>query len=67
MECVFSLKSEKIHSELTIRYNGYTKFKIEISHSGLDSSENSKFDIELNKLTDKELTKILKQLRQEYK
>lgn len=67
VECVFSLKNEKIHSELTIRYNGYTKFKIEISHSGLDSSENSKFDIELNKLTDKELTKILKQLRQEYK
>lgn len=67
IESVFSLKNENLHSELVIRFNGYAKFKIEINHSGLDSAENTKLEISLSKLTDKELTKLLKQLKQEYK
>lgn len=67
IESVFSLKNETLHSELVIRFNGYTKFKIEINHSGLDSAENTKLEIPLSQLTDKELTKLLKQLKQEYK
>lgn len=67
IESVFSLKNETLHSELVIRFNGYAKFKIEINHSGLDSAENTKLEISLSQLTDKELTKLLKQLKQEYK
>mgnify|MGYP004452692259 FL=1 len=67
IESVFSLKNEILHSELVIRFNGYAKFKIEINHSGLDSAENTKKEFPLSQLTDKELTKLLKQLKQEYK
>lgn len=67
IESVFSLKNENLHSELVIRFNGFAKFKIEINHSRLDSAENTKLEIPLSKLTDKELTKLLKQLKQEYK
>ncbi len=67
IECVFSLKNENIHSELTIRYNGYAKFNIEITHSGLDSAENTKMEIPLSGLTDKRLTSLLKKLKDEYK
>lgn len=67
IECVFSLKNPQIHSELILRYNGFAKFRIEITHSGLDSAENSKLEIPLSKLTEKELVKLLKQLRNEYK
>ncbi len=66
-ECVFSLKNELIHSELTIRYNGYAKFKIEITHSGLDSAENTKMEIPLKDMTNKLLTSLLKKLKDEYK
>jgi response regulator of citrate/malate metabolism len=55
IESVFSLKNETLHSELVIRFNGYAKFKIEINHSGLDSAENTKLEIPLSQLTDKEL------------
>ena len=67
IECVFSLKNELIHSELVLRYNGFAKIKIEIIHSGLDSAENSKIELPLSKLTEKELLKLLKQLKDEYK
>ncbi|MBD5402788.1 hypothetical protein HDR58_08320, partial [bacterium] len=67
IESVFSLKNENLHSELILRFNGFAKFKIEICHSGLDSAENTKIEIPLSKLTDKELTKLLNQLKKEYK
>lgn len=66
VESVFSLKSENAHSELVIRYDGYTKFVIEIIHKGLDTCENSKDFMPINKLTDKELQKLLKKLKQEF-
>lgn len=67
VECVFCLQNENIQSELVIRYNGFAKFKIEIIHSGLDSAENSKQEIPLSKMTEKFLTNLLKQLKDEYK
>ena len=67
IESVFSLKNENLHSELVIRYNGYAKFKIEITHSGLDSAENTKMEIPLKELTDKLIISLLKKLKEEYK
>ena len=67
IECVFSLKNENIHSELTIRYNVYAKFKIELTDSRLDSAENTKLELPLSGLTDKQLTSLLKKLKNEYK
>lgn len=67
IESVFSLKNENLHSELTIRYNGYAKFKIEINHSGLDSAENTKTEMPLSQMTEKSLNTLLKQLKDEYK
>lgn len=67
VECVFCLQNEDVQSELIIHYNGFAKFKIEIIHSGLDSAENSKIEIPLSKMTEKLLTSLLKQLKDEYK
>lgn len=67
IESVFSLKNAVLHSELTIRHNGYAKFKIEIQHSGLDSAENTKMEIPLKDMNNKLLTSLLKQLKDEYK
>ena len=67
VESVFCLKNDKIRSELIIHYNGYAKFNIEIVHSGLDSVENSKFEIPLSHMTEKYLSTLLKQLKEEYK
>jgi hypothetical protein len=67
IECVFCLKNTILQSELTIRYDGYAKFKIEITHSGLDSAENTKLEVPLSSLTDKFLSSLLKQLKDEYK
>lgn len=67
IESVFCLKNKHSHSELTVHFNGYAKLNIEITHKGLDSPENSKLELPLNKLTDKELLKLLKQLKSEYK
>jgi hypothetical protein len=67
IESVFCLKNDKLQSELTIRYNGYAKFKIEITHSGFDSAENTKIEVPLSSLTDKFLSSLLKQLKDEYK
>ena len=67
IECVFSLKNDKVHSELVLMYDGFAKFKLEINHSGLDSAENTKSEVPLNKLTDKLLISLLRQLKDEYK
>jgi hypothetical protein len=67
IECVFSLKNEDIHSELIIRYDNFAKCKIEIIHSGLESPENTKIEVPLTKITDKFLSSLLKQLKNEYK
>jgi len=65
-ESVFCIDSKEKHSELIIHFDGFTKLKIQIVHKGLDSSENTNIEFQLNKFTDKELIKILKQLKKEY-
>lgn len=67
IESVFSLKNQNVHSELIIRYDGYAKFNIKITHSGLDSAEDTKLEMPLSKLTNKVLCALLKQLKDEYK
>ena len=64
---VFCLKNEMAHSELTLRYNGYAKFKIDIIHKGLYSPENTSVEIPINELTEKYLKTLFKKLREEYK
>lgn len=66
VECNFTLKKDKNHSELIIRHDGFAKIKIKIVHYGLDSTENTEEEMNLNLLTDKELNKYLKQLKNEF-
>ena len=66
VESSFGMRNKTQQSELLLRFDGYSKLNIYISHSGLDSAENSKFEISIKKLTEKELTKLLKQLYDEY-
>ena len=67
IESVFCLKNPDLISELIIRYDGFAKFNVEISHSGLDSVENSRCEIKLNEMNDKILINLLKKLSNEYK
>lgn len=67
IESVFCLKTSGLTSELVIRYNGYAKFNIEITHSGLNSAENSKIELPMNEMTEKYLTSLFKKLKKEYK
>lgn len=67
IESVFCLKNDILRSELTIHYNGYAKFYIRISHSGLDSAENTDLEIPLSTMTEKYLSSLLKQLKDEYR
>ena len=66
VESSFGLRSETQQSELLIRFDGFSKLNIVISHNGLESPENTKFEISIKKLTEKELTRLLKQLYDEY-
>ena len=66
IESSFGLRGESQQSELLIRFDGFSKLNILISHSGLESPENSKFEMSIKKLTEKELTRLLKQLYDEH-
>lgn len=66
VECVFSLKGKTKHSELIIRYNGFTKLLVQITNKGLDSPENTKLEIPLNKFSEKDMNRLFKQLKSEY-
>jgi len=66
IESVFCLKNDNLHSELIIHYDGFAKLNIQITHSGLDSPENTSLEIPLSKLTDKYLLSLLKQLKDEF-
>ena len=65
-ESSFSFKREKGNSELSVVYDGKAGVIVKISHSGLDTPENSEFNIPLNKFSESELIKLLKRLKQEY-
>jgi len=66
VESSFGLKNDNQQSELLIRFDGFSKLNIQIIHSGLNSEENSKYELNLKKLTEKELSKLLKQLYEEF-
>lgn len=67
VESVFNIKNKNKQSELVIHFNGYTKIKTEINHKGLETPENTILEFPLNKFTEKELAKLLKQLKNEFK
>lgn len=66
IECVFSLKKGKRHSELIIRYDGFAKLNFKIVHKGLDTSENTDANIALNILDEKLLSKYINKLYSEF-
>ncbi|MBR1460154.1 hypothetical protein IJ596_00770, partial [bacterium] len=66
IESSFCIRSNNIQSELTIRFNGNSKVDTIITHSGLYSAENTKNTYLINKFNEKELTKLLKQLKEEF-
>lgn len=66
VECVFSILSDYAHSELIIRYDGFTKIYAQIVNHGTNSPENTQLEIKLNKLTNKELTKLLNKLKKDF-
>lgn len=66
VECLFSLKNKQHQSELLMRYDGFAKLNVTITHKGLDTPDNSVFDIPINKIDDKYLYKILKKFSDDF-
>ncbi len=61
------LKENTFESELKIIYDGFAKIIVTITHSGLDSCENTNKKLGLNELNEKELNKILNQFISEFR
>lgn len=66
-QSVFCLKNPKQESQLKIVYPGFAKIIIYITHAGLDSPENSEVTMPLNKITQKELIRIVEDFIKEFK
>lgn len=66
-QSVFCLKNPKQESQLKIVYPGFAKIIIYITHAGLDSPENSEITLPLNKITQKELIRIVEDFISEFK
>lgn len=66
-QSVFCLKNPKQESKLKIVYPGFAKIIIYITHAGLDSPENSEITMPLNKITQKELIRIVEDFIKEFK
>lgn len=66
IECNFTLKKDNTRSELLLRHDGFAKIKLKIVHYGLDSTENTDLEINLNTFGERELNKYLKQLKNEF-
>lgn len=66
-QSVFCLKNPKQESLLKIVYPGFAKIIIYITHAGLDSPENSEITLPLNKITQKELIRIVEDFIKEFK
>ena len=65
-ECTFSIKYGKRASKLQIEYDGYGKINIKIIHRGLETAENSTFNISLNKLDKDYLSEIFNKFNTEF-
>lgn len=66
-QCVFHLKNAKQDSTLRILYPGFTKIIISITHEGLDSPENTEEQLDLTKITQKELVNIVEKFIKDFK
>lgn len=64
---VFRLKSQFQNSKLIIIYPGLAKVIICITHEGLDSPENKEIPIPLNKICQKDFSRILEDFINDYK
>ena len=66
-KCVFSLKNKRGVSSLSIVYPGFSKIIITIRHEGLDSPENKELQLQLSKITQRELIEIVEDFIKEFK
>jgi hypothetical protein len=66
-QCVFTLKNKNGESSLRIVYPGFAKVMIYIEHEGLDSPENREISLQLDKVTSKELIRIVEDFIEEFK
>ncbi len=66
-QSVFCLKNPKQESRLKIVYPGFAKIIIYITHAGLESPENREISMPLNKISQKELIKIVEDFIKEFK
>ena len=65
-ECLFSLQKGAAHSKLILKYDGFSKILLKISHKGLDTPENTIITLPLNKFDDIILSKYLEQFYNEF-
>lgn len=66
-QSLFRLTSPKQTSLLKIVYPGFAKVIVYITHEGLDSPENTEISLPLNKISTKEITKIVEHFIKEFK
>ncbi len=66
-QCVFHLKNKNQDSTLRIVYPGFAKIVIYITHEGLDSPENKEIQLQLTKISKKELEKIVEDFIRDFK
>jgi len=66
IECNFTLKKGDNRSELIIRHDGYAKIKVKIVHYGLETLENTDEVYDLTNFSEREILKLLKQLKNEF-
>ena len=65
-QSVFELKNENFISTLRITYPGFSKINIDIDH-GFSKEPLKRTSIELNKLSDDMLSKMLEEFIEEYR
>lgn len=65
-QCVFGLKNDKGESSLRIIYSGFARVLVSIEHEGLDSPENREISLQLDKVTQKELIRIVEEFIEEF-
>ena len=65
-QSVFRIISGKNESRITMRYPGYSKLIIYISHNGLDSPDNREITLPMNEITEYKLDEIMESFVNEF-
>lgn len=65
-QSVFRIISGKNESRITMRYPGYSKLIIYISHNGLDSPDNREITLPMNQITESKIDEILESFMNEF-